>query len=721
MAFAAEPAFLFQHHLIDRSLPVTPEFVGDYGLTALVDLDRDGDLDFVLGGRGVKPPRLYWYEYESAARWTRHNVGTDYLSDVGVAAFDVDQDGRADLVGSGVWYRNPGPGGLRDGFERIVFDDEAGGAHDVLIADIDGNARPDVVLMGDERTKLNSLSWFSIAADPRQRWPRHLVGPPVHGAITPNAALDVDGDGDLDLLRADTWFENRDGRGLQWTPHANVPMGRKGPYGVCVRTVVADLDGDGTAEVVMADADIEDCRVAVLRNADGKGGAWHRTDLPRSFTYGSLHALAVADFNGDGRPDIAAAEQEELLPSGRENPRWVIWANQGNRGFVEHIVLDARLGGHEFQAGDVDGDGDVDLVSKPWGPRPWNATGGTMHVDYLENLLKQPAASSGSPASHPGAPGANLEWPARWEYGPPLIAPEPRTARPSHAQKDPSIVFHDGRWHVFMTVKLPASSAIEYCSFARWEEAQTAPRTILDVSDRDYFCAPQVFFFRPHGKWYLVYQVGVPGQDKMWVAYSTTSDLADPRSWTRAAPMLDGGKDDPRPVGGLDYWIICDAQRAYLFYTSLDGRMWRLWTRIEDFPRGFDHGELALQADIFEASHTYFLEGTGKYLTIIEEDGLRYYKAYVADRLDGEWIPVADSAERPFAGWRNIRPAAGVEPWTDNVSHGELLRSRSDETMPVNPANLRFLFQGMRETDKAGKAYGQFPWRIGLLTPAGTP
>jgi hypothetical protein len=308
--------------------------------------------------------------------------------------------------------------------------------------------------------------------------------------------------------------------------------------------------------------------------------------------------------------------------------------------------------------------------------------------------------------------------PALWEYSKPLISPEKRQHDPSHAQKDPTVVFHDGKWHVFMTVKLQGRSAIEHCSFADWQDANASKRTILTVSDSDYYCAPQVFYFAPHRLWYLIYQMGVPGQDKMWVAYSTTADIEDAASWTRAGPILDGGQDDPREVGGLDYWIICDDERAYLFYTSLDGRMWRLWTKLEDFPKGFDHCELALRAKIFEASHTYRLKGLDKYLTIIEEDGRRYYKAYLADRLDGSWTPIADTPENPFASWKNIRPAKGVEPWTDNVSHGELVRDGIDQTLTVDPNNLRFVFQGMLDEHKSGKSYGQFQWRIGMLTPA---
>jgi hypothetical protein len=384
--------FQFTHHFIDRSLPVTDKLVGDYGLTALVDLDRDGDLDFVLGGRPFSPSQLYWFEYRGADNWVRHLVGTNYLSDVGLAALDVDRDGWPDLVCSGVWYRNPGKP-REQAFERIVFDGNAAGAHDVLIADINGDGKPDVVLMGDERTRLNALCWYSIPTDPRQPWSRHPIGPPVHGAITPKGVADLDGDGDLDIIRADTWFENKDGKGTEWVPHNNIPMGRKGPFGVCVRTAVADLDGDGKLEIVIADADIEDSKVAILRNADGQGGRWTKTELPQSFTYGSLHALAVADFHGDGKPDIVVNEQEELLPAGRENPRWVVWDNFGGGRFTEHIILDTKLGGHELQVGDVDGDGDIDICSKAWGPRSWNGNGGKMHVDFLENRPKAPNAT----------------------------------------------------------------------------------------------------------------------------------------------------------------------------------------------------------------------------------------------------------------------------------------------------------------------------------------
>ncbi len=343
------------------------------------------------------------------------------------------------------------------------------------------------------------------------------------------------------------------------------------------------------------------------------------------------------------------------------------------------------------------------------------------HVLAVAGVLVFAGSLMAQEKSGPAAP-APFQAPALWEYTAPLISPEKRDANVSVSQKDPSVVFFEGKWHVFMTVKLQGSTSIEYCSFEKWEDADKAPRTLLNACDSKYYGAPQVFYFAPQKKWYLVYQAGMQSPRKMmWVAYSTTTNIADPTSWTKAQPILDGGPDDPRKEGGLDYWIICDDQRAYLFFTSLNGKIWRLWTKLEDFPKGFGHCELALQAAIFEASHTYKLKGLNKYLTIVEENGQRYYKAYLADRLDGAWTPLADTAQKPFAGSTNIRPAKGVTPWTDNVSHGELVREGCDQTMTVDPDKLRFVFQGMLEKEKAGKGYGAFPWRIGILTPVAAP
>jgi len=94
----------------------------------------------------------------------------------------------------------------------------------------------------------------------------------------------------------------------------------------------------------------------------------------------------------------------------------------------------------------------------------------------------------------------------------------------------------------------------------------------------------------------------------------------------------------------------------------------------------------------------------------------RYYQAYLADRLDGLWAPLAITQAKPFVGPANVRDRRGN--WTDTFSHAELLRDGFDETLAVDPTRLRFLFQGVSSEDRAGRPYSDFPWRLGLLESA---
>jgi hypothetical protein len=304
----------------------------------------------------------------------------------------------------------------------------------------------------------------------------------------------------------------------------------------------------------------------------------------------------------------------------------------------------------------------------------------------------------------------------QWTVSPPRVSPAERPDDPCFSFKDPTVVRYQERWHLFGSIRSTARShQIEYLSFADWKEANAAPRHVLKISD-GYFCAPQVFYFTPHKKWYLIQQVTDPGgKPELRPACSTTTDIADPSSWSKPALLL---SEKPENVERwIDFWVICDETRAHLFFTSLDGRMWRCETRLADFPTGWDRPRVVLQGDIFEASHTYRLKGMSKFLTVVEAQasGRRYYKAYVADRLDGEWTPLAATREKPFASPVNVRDAG--EHWTDSFSHGELLRDGYDEKLEVDPANLRFLFQGVSDEARQGKVYGQIPWRLGILEP----
>ncbi len=312
----------------------------------------------------------------------------------------------------------------------------------------------------------------------------------------------------------------------------------------------------------------------------------------------------------------------------------------------------------------------------------------------------------------PGLPSNNFAW----ICSAPLVSPANRPADPCHSVKDPTIVQHDGRWHLFATIRsVKRTHQIEYLSFADWAEADKVPRHILRLSD-GYFCAPQVFWFRPHRKWYLICQVAEPSRKpSLQPAFSTTANISDPASWSK--PELLYPQHPANVKSWIDFWVICDEARAHLFFTSNNGLMWRAETKLADFPRGWSQPQVVLKADIFEASHTYRLKGRNTFLTLIEaQDGRRrYYKAYLADRLDGEWKPLADTREKPFASRASVRDSG--PHWADSISHGELLRSGCDERLEVDPTRLRFLFQGVLYEQMAGRKYGEIPWRLGILEP----
>ncbi len=305
----------------------------------------------------------------------------------------------------------------------------------------------------------------------------------------------------------------------------------------------------------------------------------------------------------------------------------------------------------------------------------------------------------------------------KWRCGPPVLSAPRRPPETCYSIKDPSIVRYAGQWHLFCTIRAKERShRIEYLRFSSWDQTREARRFMLHLTN-GYFCAPQVFFFQPQRRWYMILQViDKSRKPSLQPAFSTTTKITDPESWSE--PRLLFEKQPARVKQWIDFWAITSDGRTYLFFTSHDGRLWRASTDVRSFPKGWSEPQVALRADIFEAAHIYRLAGLKKFLAIIEArgpEGRRYYKAFTAERLDGKWRPLAASWEKPFASQVNVIFTG--RPWTDSFSHGELLRCGFDQRLAVDPENLRFLFQGVSTEGRRGVPYGRIPWRLGLLEP----
>ncbi|WP_437818109.1 non-reducing end alpha-L-arabinofuranosidase family hydrolase [Sorangium sp. So ce1078] len=329
------------------------------------------------------------------------------------------------------------------------------------------------------------------------------------------------------------------------------------------------------------------------------------------------------------------------------------------------------------------------------------------------------SGSGGSPAAGSGGAGGSpvtcdLPSTFRWKSGPPVITPKPPAGRNFASVKDPTIVFFDDKYHVFATVFDTTSGngswQSVYLNFTDFPQANSVEQHYMANWPTGSTVAPQVFYFRPHNKWYLIYQ---------WNGrYSTNDDINNMNGWSRPQSLLRGEPGAMGSVlGALDFWVICDDDNCHLFFSRDDGKLYRSKVSIDNFPN-FDGYEVVMTAPsaglLFEASNVYKVDGTNKYLLLVEafDNSPRFFRSWTSESLDGPWAPLADTKTNPFAGPANVT-FDGAD-WTDDISHGELIRSGHDEKMTINACNMQFLYQG--RDPNVGGDYGKLPYKLGLLT-----
>ena len=109
-----------------------------------------------------------------------------------------------------------------------------------------------------------------------------------------------------------------------------------------------------------------DGRVAWFENQDGQGKQWQRHLIKSPGHMQDFHSICVADFDNDGDLDIFSGGG----PLTRGEHQWFIWENPDGKGkaWKEHVIVRGQRT-HESVCADVDDDGDVDILTKPWNGR----------------------------------------------------------------------------------------------------------------------------------------------------------------------------------------------------------------------------------------------------------------------------------------------------------------------------------------------------------------
>ena len=343
--------------------PWPPRFVAvdlerDWGVVyavRLADVNADGRLDVIA----INPSELAWYENPG---WQRHVVLRDAVprDHVTIAAADVDGDGRVEIALGAAWNpRNTTSGGT---------------LHLARRTSPDGRGPWEVTPLGEEPT-LHRIRWAHIAGDQR------LIVTPLHGRGTSPPTWDGQGartftltpppkgtgawtsevvDDTRHILHnfLTTDFDGRPGEEIVTASREGLTLFTRGAGGAWTpRLLAAGAPGEvalGRVGGTRVFATVEPWHGTSIVTYSESGATWTRQTIDDTVTGG--HAIAWADFDGDGDDEIVAGWRDK-------NVGLALYRIDKTGRVTSRSVLDTAVAVEDLVVGDVNGDGRPDIVA----------------------------------------------------------------------------------------------------------------------------------------------------------------------------------------------------------------------------------------------------------------------------------------------------------------------------------------------------------------------
>jgi FG-GAP-like repeat len=303
----------------------------EFEAAGVFDVDNDGKLDIVSGDT--------WYQ---APDWKPCHVrevkrqGT-YYNDFATLPLDVNGDGHTDFVTCSYfakdvgWVENPGKTGTDWSYHQL---DVPGNIEAAWMVDLSGDGVADVL-----PNTVNVVVWYEVVKKDDGRGfdlKKHDLGSPAAGHGVGSG--DVNGDGRVDLLTPKGWFEaTADPAHGTWAWHPDWQLGATG-----IQILARDVDGDGLSDIVYGMG--HDYGLFWLHQTKGSGGerTWTKESIDNSVA--SVHALMWADIDGDGKAhELVTGKRvyaHEIEPGATDGSLIAWYAfDPAAKNWVKHVIF----------------------------------------------------------------------------------------------------------------------------------------------------------------------------------------------------------------------------------------------------------------------------------------------------------------------------------------------------------------------------------------------